>query len=159
MTDTSDDAPKILFFPPYLFFGAVVLAAALEWLVPLGVLPHRFSPLPIVIGALLLAVAAWLELSANRRFSKAETNVNPRRPALRVVRGGAYRFTRNPMYLGMLLIVLGLSLVFSLDWGIAILPLLWAALHWGVVLREEAYLTEKFGDDYKALLKATRRWL
>ena len=59
----------------------------------------------------------------------------------------------------MVLFNLGLALMFSLDWGLPLVALLWAALHWGVVLREEAYLTQKFGAKYEALLKTTRRWL
>jgi len=153
------DTADILFFPPYLSLGAPVLAILLEFVAPLGILPGWFSPLAFFPGLAIVCFSGWLELAASRSFKAAETNVNPRRPALAVVRKGPYRFTRNPMYLGMVLLNLGLTLMFSLDWGVPIAVILWAALHWGVVLREEAYLTEKFGDEYKALLKSTRRWL
>lgn len=167
MTDPDDsrekpsaqDTADILFFPPYLSLGAPVLAILLELVAPLGLLPGWFSPLMFFPGFAVLCLSGWLEYTSTRSFAAAETNVNPRRPALSVVRKGPYRFTRNPMYLGMLLFNLGLTLMFSLDWGVPIAVLLWAALHWGVVLREEAYLTAKFGDEYRALLKSTRRWL
>lgn len=158
MTNRNPDAPEILFYPPYLSLLAPALAIVLEWLAPPGFLPGRFSASAAVAGTVLLILAGWLALAANRCFERARTNADPRRPALAVVRGGPYRFTRNPMYLGMILLQFGLALAFSLDWAIPLGLLLWAALHWGVVLREEAYLTEKFGDDYRALLTSTRRW-
>ena len=76
-----------------------------------------------------------------------------------VVETGPYRFTRNPMYLGMVIIQIGLCLTFSLDWLIFLTPILWAALHFGVVLREEAYLEAKFGAPYQHFKGRTRRWL
>ncbi len=156
----AQDKADILFFPPYLSIAAPLLAIALEFVAPLGLLPGWSNPLTFLTGLVLLCLAGWLEVTATRSFAAAQTNVNPRRPALTVVRKGPYRFTRNPMmYLGMVLLNLGLTLTFSLDWGVPIAVLLWAALHWGVVLREEAYLTGKFGEDYEALLKSTRRWL
>jgi protein-S-isoprenylcysteine O-methyltransferase Ste14 len=155
----AQDKADILFFPPYLAIAAPVLSIVLEVIASLGLLPGWSNPLTLLPGLVLLCLAGWLEVTATRSFSAAQTNVSPRRPALAVVRKGPYRFTRNPMYLGMVLLNLGLTLMFSLDWGVPIAVLLWAALHWGVVLREEAYLTEKFGEDYKVLLKSTRRWL
>ena len=67
--------------------------------------------------------------------------------------------TRNPMYVGLLLMHLGVGFAFSLDWTLVITPILWVVIHWGVVLSEEAYLSKKFGPDYDALLKQTRRWI
>ena len=59
----------------------------------------------------------------------------------------------------MIALQLGLAFTFSLDWALFLAPVLWAVLHYGVVLREEAYLTAKFGDDYRAFLSETRRWI
>ncbi len=63
------------------------------------------------------------------------------------------------MYLGMVLMTLGIGLVASLDWAVILAPLLWALLHFGVVLREETYLRAKFGAPYEAWLARTRRWI
>ena len=106
-----------------------------------------------------MIVAGWLAISAGRAFSAAGTNVDPAKPALAIARSGPYRFTRNPMYLGMVCLISGLGLFFSLDHVIFIAPILFLTLHYGVVLREEAYLAEKFGADYEALKANTRRWL
>jgi protein-S-isoprenylcysteine O-methyltransferase Ste14 len=57
------------------------------------------------------------------------------------------------------LILAGLSLVFSLDWGLILVPVLALVLHYGVIIREEAYLTDKFGEAYRGFLTRTRRWI
>lgn len=145
--------------PPLLLLATLVVAIALDW-IPLQflALPVGFN-LQVIIGVLLIAGSVWLLGSAMRIFRREGTNVIPTLPALKVVTGGPYRFTRNPMYLGMVLFLLGISLVFSLEWGIILTPVLWLAFDRLIVVREEAYLTGKFGPDYKALLDKTRRWL
>ena len=67
--------------------------------------------------------------------------------------------TRNPMYLGLMLGYVGITLIASLDWGLLTLIPLALTLHYGVVLREERYLTAKFGKPYTDYLARTRRWL
>ena len=138
---------------------APFLAIALEWLAPLSILPPRFTPWAVIAGGVLLFTAGALAISGERAFRASGTNVDPRSPALKLVETGPYRFTRNPMYLGMVTLQLGLALALSLDWALIGAPLLLALLHFGVVLREETYLTEKFGAPYANYLSRTRRWL
>jgi len=154
-----DRTPDILFFPPTLSVVAPLLAIALEWLLPLSLLPPPGLTLLTGAGILLLGAAAILNLQGDRAFKAALTNVNPREPALVLVETGPYRFTRNPMYLGMVLLQLGLGFTFSLDWALVTTPVLWALLHFGVVLREERYLSARFGAPYDAYRTRTRRWL
>lgn len=149
------DRPNIIAPPPALPLGLLLLAAGLEWAFPLGLLPAAGT----WIGWVIAAAGIALNIAAARAFLAARTHINPYRPALVVVTSGPFRLTRNPMYLGFLVFTCGLALALSLDWAIVGLPVLAAALHYGVVLREEAYLTEKFGDEYRALLTRTRRWI
>lgn len=153
------DRPDILVMPPLAFAVALVLAVALNRVLPLGVLPAAPWGAGIVVGALVIAFAVYTNVSGFLAFRRAGTNVNPYKPALKVVRDGAFRYTRNPMYLGMVLFVLGFGLALSNLWAVLMAALLWAVLHFGVVLREERYMAGKFGDDYRELLNATRRWL
>lgn len=153
------DRPNVAFFPPAGLAAAILTAILLQWLVPLRLLPPRGTGWSLATGLVLIALALGLALWGVRTFRTAGTNVDPHRPALRLVETGPYRLTRNPMYLGMVILMLGLGLAASLDWAIVLAPLLWAALHFGVVLREEAYLSAKFGAPYRALLARTRRWL
>ena len=129
--------PDILVFPPTASVVAPVLAIVLEWAVPLGLLPPRWTAWSIVVGVMLLGLAGWLAVSGEKAFKRAKTNVDPRKPALVLVREGPFRFTRNPMYLGMVTLQLGLAFTFSLDWALLLAPLLWAVLHFGVVLRDD----------------------
>ena len=153
------DHPKIIVLPPIAFFAAVLLTFALDRWLALGAL-NDIPRLPlVVVGGAFMAVALLIAVTGILAFKRAETNVNPYQPALNIVRDGPYRFTRNPMYLGMIMFVLGFGIAMATLWGLILACLLWALLHWGVVLPEEKYLTDKFGDDYRALLSSTRRWL
>lgn len=151
--------PNIAVYPPAVSVIAPLVAIALEWLVPLGLLPAAGTLAIVVPGIVLLGLAGWLAVSGERAFRAAGTNVDPKQPVLKLVRSGPYRFTRNPMYLGMVLLQVGLALTFSLDWSVLGAALVFVLLHFGVVVREEAYLTDLFGQDYQAFLTQTRRWL
>ena len=153
------DGPDIAVFPPAVSVLAPLTALALEWLWPLALLPQAGTGMILIPGLLLLLGAGWLAFAGERAFQAAGTNVDPRQPALTLVRTGPYRLTRNPMYLGMVLLQLGLALTLSLDWALFAAPLVWALLHFGVVLKEETYLSNHFGKDYLSYLEQTRRWL
>jgi protein-S-isoprenylcysteine O-methyltransferase Ste14 len=153
------DAPDLVVLPPVIPLAALALAILLEWLVPLGYLPPPLAPVTLVIGLLLVLGFLGTGLWGAMEFRRARTNIDPRKPALVLVETGPYRFTRNPMYVGFLLLFAGIGLLASLDWSLPLLPLVWLALNRWVVLREEAYLSAKFGPPYDALRARTRRWL
>jgi protein-S-isoprenylcysteine O-methyltransferase Ste14 len=73
--------------------------------------------------------------------------------------GGAYRFSRNPLYVAMTLLYLGLTFLFNSWWGVALLIPVLVVLHFGVVRREERYLERKFGEEYLAYRSQVRRYL
>lgn len=162
MTDRDSprrDAPELALVPPLYPLGVLALAIVLEWLVPLGYLPPPLSLPAVVIGGVL--VLAWVLVGANGalQFRRARTNIDPRKPALVLVETGPYRFTRNPMYLGFLLLFAGIGFLASLDWHLPLLVPLWYALHHWVVLPEERYLSRKFGARYDDFRARTRRWV
>ena len=84
--------------------------------------------------------------------------IDPAKPALTIVRGGPFRFTRNPMYLALCLLQIALGFFLN-DWItlLFVVPLA-LILHYGVILREEKYLTAKFGEPYLQLTRDVRRW-
>ncbi len=153
------NGPDILVFPPLVSVAVPLAAVALEWLLPLGLLAAAGRPAILVPGLAVLCLALWMAVSGARAFKRSGTNIDPRDAALVLVTGGPYRFTRNPMYLGMVLLQLGLALTFSLDWALIGAAVVWAILHFGVVLREEAYLTRTFGTPYEDFLSKRRRWI
>ena len=110
-------------------------------------------------GIVFVILAPTLAISALVTMKAAGTNVDPAKPALTIVRGGPFRFTRNPMYLALCLLQVALGFFLN-DWItlLFVVPLA-LILHYGVVLREERYLTAKFGEPYLQLKRDVRRWL
>ncbi|MBN8941911.1 MAG: isoprenylcysteine carboxylmethyltransferase family protein [Rhizobiales bacterium] len=159
MADRDQDNPGLPVLPPVLPATALVAAIVLDWLPPHFLAPAVGFNLQVIAGVIITAAGLWFAVSAARLFGKAGTNVVPTQPTLTIVTDGPYRFTRNPMYLGMVLGLLGISLIFSLEWGVILTPVLWLALDRLIVVREEAYLKRKFGATYEALLSRTRRWV
>ncbi len=89
----------------------------------------------------------------------AGTNINPTLPAKAIVSSGPFRFSRNPLYLSLTTIYLGLTLAVNTWWGIVVLIPLLIVMHRGVVLREERYLEQKFGQSYRQYRSRVRRYL
>lgn len=113
----------------------------------------------LVCGIVLIIVAPTLALWALRTMKAAGTNVHPAEPALALVRDGPFRFTRNPMYLALCLVQIALGFFLN-DWItlLFVVPLA-LILHYGVVLREERYLTAKFGEPYLQYKHEVHRWI
>ena len=111
------------------------------------------------IGAVLALAGFGLMFGGIGVFWRSRTSILPVRPASTLVIAGPYRFTRNPMYVGMTLILVGIG--FALDdlWLVIGAALFLVVVHYTAVLPEEAYLDEKFGDDYRAYKKKVRRYL
>ena len=152
------DTPGVIAPPPLLFLGALALAAALDFgsLRASTGLPGRFR---FGVGAVLAVGAVGLALAALWRFRKAGTAAEPWRPSTALVTGGVYRFTRNPMYLAMTLLYLGLALAMDSGVALALLPPLLAVVQAGVISREERYLEGKFRDEYRRYRATVRRWI
>jgi len=112
-----------------------------------------------LVGLVLMVAGAVLAIAGVVAFRRARTTILPFRAASAMVRDGPYRFTRNPMYVGMTLGYLGLSLAFNTAWPILLLPLVLVAMVKLVITKEEEYLEAVFGDDYRAYKRDVRRWI
>ncbi len=147
-------------FPPPLVYGLGFLA---------GYLLHRLSPLALIPGSAadvrpyvgwgLVAAGAALMGSAVFAFLRAGTTPNPWKPATVMVTRGPYRFTRNPMYLGWVLVYLGAVLLANTVWPLVLLPGVIFLVRTRLIAREEAYLERKFGDAYCDYKARVRRWI
>ena len=144
--------------PPVLLGVPLLFGLVLEALWPLG---------PGLAGGNMRAVAAGLGLVALgtvpfafavRRFRAAGTNISTWKPSLALVENGPYRYTRNPIYIGLVTIYFGIAVALTSVWAILFLPTLIGALHKGVVQREEAYLSKVFGDSYRDYQNHAPRW-
>ena len=153
MTETRD-AAAIRFPPPLIFLGFLLLGPLIDrWLQ----LPPW--PMPWWIGAIVVAVGALLLAVANGTLRGAGENPLPWTATGQIVGTGLYAHTRNPMYLGMAIVMLGLAIVLHSAMGIVLVPVAMAVVGGTVIAREEAYLEEKFGEPYRAYLTRVRRWL
>lgn len=158
-TAVDRDTAGVIAPPPLLFAGALALSALLHWALPLGLGGDLTAWLRLPLGFGLILAAAFGALSALRAFRRLQTPAEPWKPTRRLATGGVYRFTRNPMYLGLLLLQASSGLLADSLWPLLVLPLLGLLLHRGVVLREERYLARRFGQEYEDYRRRVRRWL
>src|SRR5829696_2831607 len=133
MDDTADTA-QVIIRPPLAWGLAVIVGLALKWPVPLPFLPADLPEgwLGAMVFVLALALFAWAIVTMTRAGSSVPTN----RPTTTIVESGPYRFTRNPIYLGMFLGLVGLALAFDSLWLLAALVLFALVIRYGVVARE-----------------------
>jgi protein-S-isoprenylcysteine O-methyltransferase Ste14 len=155
MSDKTDN-PGVAVLPPLLFLVALIVMLALRYVWPLSI---GGRPLTIVLGIILAALGILSIAWGRTTMVRGGTNVNPTMPTTAIVTGGPFRFTRNPLYVGVMCLFLGISLLFDTWWGIPVLIPAFVILHFGVVLREEAYLERKFGEPYRAYKAGVRRYI
>lgn len=157
---TEPDNPGLPHLPPTYSAAFLVLAVVLDFALPIAFLaqPAVFA-WHTLVGLLLVGIGLGLDFWGYFTMKAAGTHAEPFKPSLTIVEHGPYRISRNPMYVGFLLAYTGLALIFSLEWALLALPVLWLTLDRVVVRREEAYLTRKFGAVYTAYLARTRRWI
>ena len=154
--DTADTA-QVIIHPPIAWGLAVIVGLALNWLVPLPFLP---TDLPVRwLGAMVFVLALALGICSVVTIIRAGPNISTNRPTTTIVESGPYRFTRNPIYLGMFLGQIGLAIAFNNLWLPMTLVPFALVIRNGVLAREEAYLARKFGDAYRGYCSRVRRWL
>lgn len=153
------DNPGVIAPPPLIALGALLIGLALDWLVPLFVLGTLLGPWTRgFVGGVVLTAGVALAMAGRERFREAGTNVEPWNPAVRVVTAGVYQYVRNPMYVGLMLMVGGLGVALASDWALVMIVPLALTLRNGVVLHEEFYLERKFGDEYRRFKARVPRW-
>lgn len=143
-------------------YAAIVIVAvlALDFVLPLPLLPPAGWASPLTGLGIMLALAGFaLEISAARALAAAGTPARPNAAPLALVTSGPFRWSRNPFYCGLLLVLAGACLALSLEWALLGLPLLWLALDRFVVPHEEARLAQAFPAAWSAYAGVTSRWL
>ena len=150
--------PGVVVPPPLIFVATLALGVAIDhfvtqWttLVP-AIARYLLAALLCLAGIALIGSAVGL-------FRRAGTRPEPWQASSALVLDGVYRFTRNPMYLGMAAIYAAIALI--LDSAVALLfgiPLI-LIIRYGVIAREERYLLARFGDDYRRYMSRVRRWI
>jgi protein-S-isoprenylcysteine O-methyltransferase Ste14 len=112
-----------------------------------------------VVGGALVVAGIALSIGFSRAFQKSGQDRHPNRPTPAVITTGLYRYSRNPAYLSLVLGQVGIALLLDNVWILlTLLPAL-VIMHYGVIIREEAYLERRFGDEYLRYKSNVRRWL
>jgi len=143
--------------PPPLFYALALLG---------GLLLNRQWPMPIgngmlvkALAAILFAAAVVLSASGVGMFRRSRTSIVPVRPATALVVSGPYRFTRNPMYVGLAVLTVALALFMDTWWPVLLLVPVLFTIQRFVIAREERYLQRRFGAEYTAYAQRVRRWV
>lgn len=150
------DSPGVVILPPLLIVLALLVVGALHWLWPL---PISTRPVAVAVGIVLSVLGIGLAEWGRRTLVNGGTNVSPLKPTTAIVFAGPFRFTRNPLYVGVMSLFLGLSLAIGTWWGFFVIVPVFFMLHHGVILREERYLERKFGESYVNYKSTVRRYL
>lgn len=159
MTEPADDHPGVIAPPPLIVGTALVVGLVLDWLVPAYVSYVLFDfATRMVVGVLLAGAGLAMVVMAGHLFHRLGTNAFPWQPTLVLATHHIYGYLRNPMYVGMIMIAAGIGFALASDWTLALLVPAAFVLHRGVVLREERYLTSKFGEDYRQYLAKVPRY-
>ncbi len=151
----NNDSPRIFVPPPLMFTVAVAMGVCLD-----GNPFQRAHVIhPLQFGGIAFALPGiFLIGAALGLFRRSHTRPEPWEPASALVTGGLYRFTRNPMYLGMALASAGMALFFESLIAAGLLTIVIAVMDRVVIAREEAYLLRRFGAEYAAYRDQVRRW-
>ena len=156
---TPRHAPILAMIPPPAQYALTfLLGLGLDWLMP-------WRPAWMTIGGvrwagLALAAAGFvLALAAAGRFVARRTTLNPAGEPAHLVVTGAHAWSRNPMYLALTIISVGLALALGSAWPLILVVLPWAAMNWVVIPFEEARLRETFAQDYVDYCRRVRRWI
>jgi protein-S-isoprenylcysteine O-methyltransferase Ste14 len=150
------DHAGVRFPPPFLYAIPLGIGLLIQRFYPAAILPRGIA---LALGVPLVALGLALAAVAMASFVRARTSPIPIKPTTAIVATGPYRFTRNPMYLGLALLYLGVTLWVDTLWPLLFLPLVLFTIQRTVIAREERYLEAKFGDEYRGYKARVRRWI
>jgi protein-S-isoprenylcysteine O-methyltransferase Ste14 len=156
MTKDETDNAGVMAPPPLIYAAGLLFGQGLDYLWPLALMPDR-GRYPVAFIAITAAGAliAWVVF----KFRKAGTKLDPRQPTSAIVTTGPFRLSRNPAYLALSLLYVGIAIATDGVWTLGMVVPVLVTMHVGVIFREERYLEAKFGEDYRRYKASVRRWL
>jgi len=153
--DNPDNA-NVVAFPPLIVGGFLVLGLVIHFVYPVSVILRSLGPW---LGTPLILLAGLIVVSAFRALRRGETTFDVLKSTTNIVSDGVFQYSRNPMYLSMLLLYGGLAFQINSFWIlVATIPLA-VVIQKGVIEREEQYLERKFGEEYLCYKTRVRRWI
>ena len=142
--------------PPVILVTFLLLQVGFHKLLPIA---HWLQPPASYGGAVLIAAGIAIVAGPALAFARAQTTIIPFQESDALLTDGMYRITRNPMYLGMLSILLGVATLCGSVSPLVVAILFVPVLNVRVIRHEEAMLTERFGAEYEAYMDSVRRWI
>ena len=151
-------AAQVWFFPPYLVFLGLIISFLLEFLVYRNQIFDN-SIIFRFLGIILTIAAILLFIKSVRIFNLRKEKLHPRSISTQIFKDGPFQFSRNPIYLAMFVLLIGVGLTLNSFWFLYSGLVVAIMIHYGVIIPEENYLEKEFGKDYLEYKKTVRRWL
>ena len=148
---------QVVLFPPLVGLTLAVTSIFLHVFFPLTITSS--STIVLIAGIIILGSGIVLQIICLQVFKKAKTTPLFQKPTTNILQSGPYAQSRNPIYIAVFLQFLGLAFLINTWWLIAVLPILYLYLRYGVIAREEQYLEQKFGEEYRRYQSKVPRWL
>ena len=144
---------EVVFGVPFLM--SIVLHFILPFSLPQGIFRQALIP----VGIVLIVIGIGFIILARREFARYGQPTDPGHPTSKVVKTGVFAISRNPLYLGSVIIFLGIALALNMLWTLVTLLVSIIVCHYVLIIPEEKYLAEKFDEEYKDYTATVRRWL
>jgi protein-S-isoprenylcysteine O-methyltransferase Ste14 len=152
----SNDAPDVKIIPPLVYLAGIIIGFLLSIWMPTNMVRNSVA---WTVGGVVFFCGAVLAGSAISNFKGVGTTVRPDRAASTLVIAGPYKVTRNPMYLGLALVYLGITIADQSIWALILLPVVLVIIQRWAIEPEEAFLEKRFGANYINYKGRVRRWL
>lgn len=153
------DRPNALPWPPLVYTVAILIAWGLQRVDAFEAMDDALQALPRAVGFVVFAVGLAFDLWAITLLRRHGTTVMPNAASKTLVTDGPYAYSRNPIYVGNTVAMLGMAIALRWGWLLLLLPVTVAAVTWLAVSREEQHLESRFGDAWRAYAQRVRRWL
>ena len=144
---------EVVFGIPFL------VGVAMQFVIPLSLSQAIPRQVLILGGIVLIIIGISFVILARRKFAQYGQPTDPGHPTGKVVKTGVFALSRNPLYLGGSIFLLGIALLLNTLWAIVMLVLSIIICHYVLIIPEERYLARKFGDEYEEYITSVRRWL
>jgi protein-S-isoprenylcysteine O-methyltransferase Ste14 len=158
MEKSLKDSAAIRIPPPIFFFACLGCGLLMEYFFPINLI--SLSSIPrVIVGSIFIVISCYFAVSAFFVFIKNKTPFDTSKSTIKIVTDGAYRFSRNPLYLSLLLLLFGVAILLSSLWLFCTVPILYTLFLFKAVKPEESYLSQKFGEEYLNYSAKVRRWI
>ena len=161
MTDNAvpEDTSGVRFPPPFYYLIGLVIGFVIQYFFAVHLAKPGHLRITYTLGAIWVLLGLLLAGWAFMTFRRAGTSPIPHVPTTALASDGPYKLTRNPMYLALALVSIGISLLANALWPLLSVPVVLVIVDRIVICKEERYLETKFGDNYRQYKTRVRRWI